>query len=203
MKACHSPNILWWLCLICAASPSIANAADANLAFKPGPASSFANRQGQAGVILAGEAYSTAEKVKPPFGKLNPNEHGVLPVLLLVENTSQQVIRLEQIRVQYIDATGRKIDHVPAKDVPYLRGPSRPKIGTNPFPGIGGKKKNPLAAMEIESRAFAAKMVPPGDAAHGFFYFQVEHRPGAILYVTGLQEASTGKDLFFFEIPLP
>ena len=33
-------------------------------------------------------------------------------------------------------------------------------------------------------------------------YFQVEHRSGAILYVTGIEEAGSGKDLFYFELPL-
>ena len=63
-------------------------------------------------------------------------------------------------------------------------------------------KKNPLAAWEIEGRAFAAKMLPSGQSASGFFYFQTGHRSGSTLYVTGIREASTGKELFYFEVPL-
>ena len=51
-------------------------------------------------------------------------------------------------------------------------------------------------------RAWAAKMLPPGESGHGFFYFRTGHRPGAKLYVTGLMDAATGKDLFYFETPL-
>ena len=34
------------------------------------------------------------------------------------------------------------------------------------------------------------------------FYFQVHHRPNAQLYITGLREAGTGNELFYYEIPL-
>jgi len=55
-----------------------------------------------------------------------------------------------------------------------LQPPQRP----NMIPGPGSKikvlkgKKNPLDAWEIEGRAFAAQMLPPGQTASGFFYFQ-------------------------------
>ncbi|MFN7921333.1 MAG: hypothetical protein U0Q16_14625 [Bryobacteraceae bacterium] len=152
-------------------------------------------------MIVAAQAYTTGEQAKSAFGKVNPYEHGVLPVLLVIENTGKQVLRLENLKVQYIDSARRKLSDIPAKDLPYLRAPQRPNMNT-PLPGIKLKRKNPLAALEIEGRAFAAKMLPPGDQANGFFYFQVDHRPGAILYVTGISEAATGKELFYIEVPL-
>ena len=45
-------------------------------------------------------------------------------------------------------------------------------------------------------------MLPPGDTASGFFYFHTASHAGSILYVTGIEEAATGQELFFFEIPL-
>jgi hypothetical protein len=44
-------------------------------------------------------------------------------------------------------------------------------------------------------------MIPPGQSAGGFFYFQTGHRPGARLYVTGIGEASSGRELLYFEFP--
>jgi hypothetical protein len=70
------------------------------------------------------------------------------------------------------------------------------------LPGISRKKKNPLSAWEIEGRAFLARMIPGGESASGFFYFQTAHRPGSSLYLSGIRVASTGKELFYFEIPL-
>jgi len=169
--------------------------------FAPGPASSYENAQRVAQVTLAAQAFETDEQTRPAFGKLNPTEHGVLPVLLLIQNDSGQTINLEGMRVEYIRPDRRRIEATPAQDVPYLYGPERPQIRTTPLPRLG-RRKNPLAALEIESRAFAARMLPKGESAHGFFYFQTAHSHGSILYVTGIVEAGTGKELFYVEIPL-
>jgi hypothetical protein len=64
------------------------------------------------------------------------------------------------------------------------------------------KRKNPFDAWEIEGRAFAAKMLPAGESASGFFYFQTGMQRGAKLYLTGIAEADTGRELFYFEVPL-
>ena len=72
-------------------------------------------------------------------------------------------------------------------------GGSRPKIIS---------KKNPLDAWEIEGRAFSAKMLPPGQSASGFLYFQTGLQRGATIYLSGFTEAATGKELLYFEIPL-
>jgi hypothetical protein len=45
-------------------------------------------------------------------------------------------------------------------------------------------------------------MIPPGQSAGGFFYFQTGHGPNARLYVTGIAEASSGRELLYFEFPL-
>jgi len=171
-------------------------------AFRPPAASSYANHQKQAGIVMAAEPYVTAEQAKTAFGKLNPYEHGALPVLFLIQNTSSKTIDLQNLTVQYIDASRHKIDNTPANEVQYLGTPDRPRPNVSGIPKIR-KKKNPLTAFEIESRAFSAKMLPAGESAHGFLYFQTDHRAGAILYVTGLRDAATKRELFYFEIPLP
>jgi hypothetical protein len=63
-------------------------------------------------------------------------------------------------------------------------------------------KKNPLAATEIDERGFAARMLPPGESAYGFLYFQTSHRSGAKLFIDGLTDAATGQEFFYFELPL-
>jgi hypothetical protein len=62
--------------------------------------------------------------------------------------------------------------------------------------------KNPLDAQEIQDRAFAAPVLPPGETVWGFFYFQARYRENGILYITGLTEAATGNELFFMEVPV-
>ena len=86
-----------------------------------------------------------------------------------------------------------------------LSGARQPKIENGPIPGKGThvkKVKNPLANGEIGIRAFSAPVLPPGDQAIGFFYFQTSYRLGAKVYITGIKESATGKELLYFEIPL-
>ena len=170
--------------------------------FSPAPASSFASKQTNNEVTIAAVAYDTEALAATAFGKMNPYEHGVLPVLVVVQNDSKKSIRMERLRVQYIGADREKIDPISPREVPLLRPPKRPNFNGTPLPGLGRKNKNPLAGSEIEGRAFAAKMLPPGESAHGFFYFQTGHRGGSKLYLKGLEEASTQSELFYFEIPL-
>lgn len=194
-------------CLILLLSIVAASAADKDKApFKPGPASSYPNHQKISGVTIAADAYGTKAETKTAFGKLDPNKHGILPILMVIHNDSQQALRLDAMRVEYVRPDRRRIEPVPAGEVAYTRGVKRPNVTPrrypSPIPGLGGRKKNPLAAWEIEGRAFAVRMIPPADSAHGFFYFQTADHRGAILYITGIVEAATGQELFFFEIPL-
>jgi hypothetical protein len=48
----------------------------------------------------------------------------------------------------------------------------------------------------------SAQMLPPGQSASGFFYFQTALQPGATLYLNGLYEAASGKEILYFELPL-
>jgi hypothetical protein len=185
-------------------SIAAASAADKDRPFHTGPAAGYAHKQSQGAVTIGVEAYDTEVKAKEAFGKVNPYQHGVLPVLVVIENSGQKAIRLDRLTAMYVGPGQNKIDATPARDVRFLRGPRRPDVVTGPTgaPRVGRSKKNPLEAWEIEGRAFAAKMLPPGESAHGFFYFQTGLQRGSLIYLNGLAEADTGKELFYFEIPL-
>src|SRR5579883_393403 len=169
--------------------------------FSPGPASSYQAKQTNDNVTVAVSAFDTEELAHTAFGKLDPNQYGVLPVLVIIQNDTDQALKLDQIEVEYTTVDRQHVEATPPSDVQTLGGGRRPSMPTGtPIPRI--KHKSPLNAWEIEGRAFAAKMLPPHESASGFFYFQTEHRPGAKFYMTGIKVASTGKDLLFFEVPL-
>lgn len=186
-------------------SIAAACAADKDQAvFRPAPAASFAHHQTNAQVTIAAEPYVAEDKLKTAFGKLNPYQYGVLPVLVVIQNDSGKSIRLDDLTAQYVGPNHDRVEATPAKDVRYVRGPDRPSAIPGPTGGIKviKTKKNPLDTWEIEGRAFAARMLPAGQTASGFFYFQTGLQRGATIYLSGLAEAGTGKELFYFEIPL-
>jgi hypothetical protein len=202
--ALTSKSLIVLLTAIVACAPA-ALAEQERPKFTPGSASSYDTRQTISNVTIAAVPFSSESQTTQAFGKLNPNREGVLPVLVIVQNDTNQTLALDSLKVELVTADRDRIVATPAADLKYLAGPGRPKVYTSPIPGGPshvGKKKNPLAAWEIEGRAFSARMLAPKDAASGFFYFRAPYRTGSTLYLTGLREASSGKELFYFEVPL-
>lgn len=186
-------------------SIAAAYAADKEAPFRPGLASTYPNKMSDSGLVVAADPYTTEEKLKTAFGKLDPTDYGILPVLVLIQNDSDKAIRLDNLRARYNGSGTNRVEAIPAREVRYLKGPDRPKMVPGPTGGvkIAKTKKNPLDAWEIEGRSFTAKMLPAGQSAYGFFYFNTPAQPGATIYLTGMSEAATGKELLYFEIPLP
>jgi hypothetical protein len=171
--------------------------------FEARPAAEYKARQTNAKVTIAAQVFVSDEDARVPFGKNNPYKYGVLPVLVVVQNDGPQAISLERMKVEYVTADHSRIFATPAKDVRFINSGEKPNVTIGPTgPKLGKQKKNPLAEWEIEGRAFAAKMLPPGQSASGFFYFQTGFMRSSTLYVSGLKDAKSGEELFYFEIPL-
>ncbi len=172
--------------------------------FQVKPADQYANKQTTDGVTIAAETFTTDDQAKTAFGKLNPWRYNILPVLVVIRNGGPNSVRLERLHFEYELPDHSKVDSMPASDVKYSKGTGRPKAAST-LPGgirVGGSK-NALNIPEIESRAFSAKILPPGESASGFIYFETDvESQGASLYITGLENAATGKELYYFEIPL-
>jgi hypothetical protein len=171
--------------------------------FEVRPAADYKARQTNAKVTIAAQVFVSDDDARLPFGKNNPYKYGVLPVLVVVQNDSAQAVSLEPMKVEYVTADHSRIFSTPARDVRFVNGPQKPNVNIGPTgPKLGKQKKNPLAEWEIEGRAFAAKMLPPGQSASGFFYFQTGFMRSSTLQVSGLKDAKSGEELFYFEIPL-
>ena len=173
--------------------------------FSAGAASSYPNHQTMDKITLAAIPYVTEDQARQAFGKVNPAQHGVTPVLVILQNGTGKALRLD-LQAELIEPGGNHLEATPAADVVYLdTNVKRPRMpGTTPYPNPFPKrqKKGPLNTWEIEGRAFAPKLVPADDSANGFFYFQTQLIPGSKLYLTGIKDAASGKDYFYFEVPL-
>lgn len=180
-------------------------AVDKDARFKPGPASSYPGNQTLDKITIAAVPYHTAELAKTAFGKVNPAERGILPVLVVIDNNTGKAIRAD-LYAEFVDVTNRHVEAMPASDVVLFDGVQKvPKIPTtpgNPLPFPKKQKKGPLNTWEIEGRAFNAKLIPPGESASGFVYFNVTYKDGSTLYLTGLKDAASGQEYFYFEVPI-
>jgi hypothetical protein len=181
---------------------SIATAFAADKTSFTAPAvSEMPHRQTTDRLTIAADAYDSGAKVHQAFGKLSPGEYGVLPVLVVMRNDGARAIQLRALRVEYVGPHGDRVVATPANEVRYAVGPD-PLAGQRRAGPIAIHKKNPLDVWEIEGRAFTAQMLPAGNTASGFFYFNTELQPGATVYLSGLTEAGSGRELVYFEVPL-
>lgn len=188
-----------WIVFTSIAAPL---AAVGESSFKAPAAADMPAKIQQDQVTIGIDAFDTAGKVAKAFGKLDPNKYEILPVLVVIQNDRQGPLRVSPLEVQYIVPGQGKIDALHGDEVVAAGGgPSRPNLGPKPLPLPTRVKKNPLRAPEIEGRAFAAKVIAPGDSANGFFYFNIRHRTTAKLYLSGLYDTAARQELFYFEIP--
>ena len=186
-------------------SIAVASADDKDkVPFKPSPASSYPAHQTLDKITIAAIPYITEDQQKEAFGKAQPTKHGVVPVLVVMQNDTGKTLRLD-LQAEFVDPGGRHIEATPADDVIYIdSNVKKPRMpGTTPYPNPFPHKPKggPLNTPEIESRAFAPKMLPAGESAFGFFYFQTTNIPGSKIYLTGIKDAQSGKDYFYFEVP--
>jgi hypothetical protein len=172
-------------------------------AFKTKPAAEYPHRQTSDKVTIAIQPFTTDDQAKEAFGKLNPWRHGVLPVLVVIQNDGKDAIRLDHAKFVYVLPGNGRVDATPATDVKYIEGGQQPKTINGPI-GIHVRKgKSPLGEWEIEGRALSAKMIPAGQSASGFVYFQTPSTSeAATVYISGIVNAATNNELIYFEIPV-
>lgn len=201
LKGGLKPGLKWLLLL--SVSIAAGTAGDNERAkFDVKPAASYPRHQSSDKLTIAAEPAETDAQTRDAFGKLNPNSYGILPVLIVMQNDGPDAVRLDHLKFEYITPDGQHIDATPAGDVKYIHGTRAP----NRLPGtivIKKKAKNPLDVWEIEGRSFTAKMLPAGQSASGFVYFQVDQPSAAAnVDISGMTDAVTSKEILYFEISM-
>jgi len=185
-------------------SITAAMAVDKKPGFAPEPAASYPAHRTQEKITIAAKPYNTAELAATAFGKVKPHERGILPVLVVIQNDTGKALRLD-LTAEFVTADGQHVEAMPPDDVIRFQAIQRrpgTKTATQRLPGVRSNTKGPLNTPEIEGRAFLVKMLPPGEAVNGFFYFQAEDVKGAQLYLTGIKDAASNQPYFYFELPL-
>src|ERR1017187_3007020 len=106
-------RVLAGLSIILSISAALADEKDKR--FSPGSASSYPTKQVQGKVTVAAVPYVNDDEIRSAFGKGNPYKAGVLPVLVIIQNDSDQALRLD-LEAAYIDAREKHIDAISPRD---------------------------------------------------------------------------------------
>jgi hypothetical protein len=171
----------------------------AEQSFRPGPADQYPHQR-NGDVTVGAQPFDSLAMTKPVFGKkADLVRYGILPVLLVVENGGKEALDLENIEVQLETSDGRHVIALDPQEVPFVAvGQQRSPGGKSP---LSRNKKSPLDVPEIRQWAFSGKTLPGGQKASGFFYFRAQVEQGMKMYVSGMAERPSGKQLLYFEIP--
>src|SRR3954453_20711253 len=96
-------------------SIAAAFAADQEAPFKAAPADSYPHHQKDGAITIAVDPYASGEKIKAAFGKLDPYQYGVLPVLVVIQNDGKETIRMDRMKVEYVGPANHRVEATPAK----------------------------------------------------------------------------------------
>ena len=175
----------------------------ADKVFRAGAPDAYAHQESEK-VTVGAKCFDNEDLVNSAFGKkIDFAKYGVVPVLLVVENKRPTAVNLEDLEESLVATDGRHAKAVAPEELPVLATAGKhPNQSGVRYPVPLPKKKNPLTAPEIATRAFAAKVLAPGDTASGFIYFEAQPETGDRLYVNGMRDARSGQDLLYFEFPL-
>lgn len=171
----------------------------ADQSFRPGPADQYPHQR-NGDVTVGAQLFDSLEMTKPVFGKkADLVRYGILPVLLVIDNQQKETLDLQNIEVQLETSDGRHVIALDPQEVPFVATGQQSSPGRNSR--LSRNKKNPLDVPEITQWAFSAKMLPGGQKASGFFYFRAQMEQGMKMYVSGMVERPSGKQVLYFEIP--
>ena len=191
-------------CLIASIALAAIAGSTEDQAFRVKPVAEYAHQASEK-VTVGAKAFDSEELTAEAFGKkADLLKFGVLPVLVVIENKRERAIDIQNIQVELVATDGRHGRPISPDDVLHLAetGKKPPKLGAGPLPIPMPKKRNPLNTPELVERAFSARVVPANDSVGGFFYFEAHPEAGDSLYVSGLRDARSGKELLYYEFPL-
>src|SRR5689334_20641129 len=78
-------------------------AIDKDKKFKPPELDRVTTKQTTGDVTIGVVPYDRSSLAEAAFGKVDPYEHGILPVLVMVRNDTKQALRLDSMKVEYRD----------------------------------------------------------------------------------------------------
>ena len=185
--------------------PDNLSAVDNKATLRVQDASTYPGNKAQEKITIAAKPYNTPALAAEAFGKAKPYEMGIMPVLVVIKNNTGKPMSLDLV-AEFVSADGEHAEALPPFDVQRYNGVRRrpDQRGRNPLPIPRSKIKAPLNVPEIENRSWGVKLLPPGESANGFFYFEATDADlrGAHLYLTGIKDAASNQPYFYFEMPL-
>ncbi|HXB62851.1 MAG TPA: hypothetical protein VNU94_08395 [Acidobacteriaceae bacterium] len=159
------------------------------------------------GVSIAADPFDTEDRTH--FFRLDYLKYGLMPIRIIVTNTGDRPISLDDVRIQFISAED---DRIPAANpdeidrrMNHTGNPMDKKLNV-PFPLPHGKGSNQKIDDDMYDFGFPGTTVDPHKTLSGFLLYDVStlDKPvlqGAQIYVKMVKDHD-GNELFPFTIDL-
>ena len=173
---------------------------------KAGAASEYADvdTHPQERVSIAADPFDTEDSTR--FFRIDYLKYGLLPVRIIITNTGDRPILLDDVRIQFISATNDRIPAATPDEIDRrMNNVSNPMDKYHfPIPLPKGKTHNQKIDQDMNDFGFSTLTVEPHTTQAGFLFYDVSglETPvlrGAEIYVKMVHDAD-GKDLFAFTI---
>jgi hypothetical protein len=158
-------------------------------------------------VAIAAEPYNTDEKVK--IFRVNYLDHQFLPIRIIVTNSGDRPISLNDVRINFVSAHGDRIPAAEPEDIERrisLKDRQGSHIPVGPIK-LHTKPKTPDTKVEQDFSQFeyGALVVEAHTTHDGFLFYDMQGLGSAPLHGAKLVfrqiKDADGKELFYFEIP--
>ena len=168
------------------------------------------------GLLMAADAYTSADRYKEKFGKHTPYEAGIIAIELFFRNDNDLPIRINLKTMQLLigspGESRQRLEPLSPEEVAD-RVLAKPKDPTPrfPVPRIGAPRSRHNKEWEefadaVRTAALGTDLLPPHATTRGFVYFDVDRHydwiTNARFDVPDLAFMNNPKPLFFFEIDL-
>ncbi len=169
------------------------------------PAAEYAAHQDFQGMVFAGQVFNTQESIQQIFDTKALFKHGIMPVLIVIENRNNFAVRIHSNDIFLIGPDNLQHRALKVEDVLISVAFDRPlsSASTNPRMVLG--RINRKLSSDFEHKSFAEKLIAPGGSDYGVVFFtllQGEALQGARLYLPEIHNITENEPLIFFEFEL-
>lgn len=179
--------------------------------FRARPAEKYSAKKKQGGVTLAVKPYHTMRETRKAFGTEILNTYGVLPILVVLHNSSSHILNLNTMKIRLITSDREGLEPLTEKELMQLRSThtseEQPTGKTQTHRSDDNKPiVEQTARSVIGDRIFKAVIAPPKSTVSGFFFYKIGYGLNSLtegtMYISEIRNLTTGKRFASFEIEL-
>ena len=167
------------------------------------PAQEYPAHQNFQKVVIGAYPCNTQARTLELFDTPKLFEKKIMPVLVVIENNNDFVLRVQEEDIFFVDPEGSKHPAIHYTDVLlHIIRKKRQESYPTGREGVLRAGQNREMVMDFEHKAFGEKLIAPHSSDHGVVFFWLPENgdlTGCQLYFSSVLNFSEDEELMFFE----